>query len=445
MAESSKFNIQSGYIGCLFTPIFLFALFGLIYLCIFCAKTTYNDIVEGNVRVICLLAVLVFIVIIWFIFFAFSLREDKLIDEISSKERSLQSRKEEYEKGLKTMQTDCEQQVNFQIKLNTVLTNLIKSKTPFKEVAALKADFETCIFEKDEHYLRYKSHPAVSAANKVKEIRDTYRASLFENKQILYKYEFLLSVFPELKDYFEDEEALVHIKDQYATLNDYNDNRDRTRDWLTDEEYHKLSVDERNQLALDRYKTRKKSNWEIGIEYELYIGYLLREGKKPFDSRWHVVQFGEKNGVEDLGRDIIADRIGFDGKRTVYIIQCKRWSQQKIVHENAICQLFGTTIEYKIKHRDALSYDFVPVFITTTELSDMANEFAKQLGVHVMKIPMGDYPMIKCNINNGEKIYHLPFDQQYHRTEISKEGEFYALTVKEATDRGFRRAMRHFC
>ena len=77
-------------------------------------------------------------------------------------------------------------------------------------------------------------------------------------------------------------------------------------------------------------------------------------------------------------------------------------------------------------------YDFVPVFITTTELSDMAKEFAKQLGCKVMKIPMGDYPMIKCNINNGEKIYHLPFDQQYHRTEITKEGEFYAMTVKEA-------------
>ena len=110
------------------------------------------------------------------------------------------------------MQNECEQQVNFQIKLNAALTNLIKSnwlsantrntevaslrdafvvllfnhrtalclygvievkplrgffgamriinksKTPFKEAAALKADFETCIFEKYEHCLRYKSH-----------------------------------------------------------------------------------------------------------------------------------------------------------------------------------------------------------------------------------------------------------------------------------------------
>ena len=261
---------------------------------------------------------------------------------------------------------------------------------------------------------------------------------------MLYKYEFLLSVFPELKESFDDESTLIHIKDTYSNLDDYNDNRDHVHDWLSDSEYRSMSVDERNQLALDRYKKRKKDNWEVGIDYELYIGYLLREGKSPFDGRWRVVQYGEKKKLEDLGRDIIADRIGFDGKRTVYVIQCKRWSEQRIVHENAICQLFGTSVEYKIKHRELLLYDIVPVFITTTNLSPMAMEFAKQLGVKVMKIPMGDYPMIKCNFNNGEKIYHLPFDQQYHRTEISKEGEFFAMTVKEATAKGFRRAMRHF-
>ncbi|MBO4588414.1 MAG: restriction endonuclease [Bacteroidales bacterium] len=368
----------------------------------------------------------------------------KLFDLKEREAKHIKEVRNDYEKQLYSLKKDYDQQINSQKKISASLSNLLKSKKPFKEVAALKADFETCIYEKDEHYLRYKSHPAASAADKVKEIRNIYKESLFESKQMLYKYEFLLSIFPELKDSFEDDESLVHIKDQFSSLDDYNDNRDRTRDWLTDNEYRRLSVDERNQLALDRYKKREKSNWEIGVEYELYIGYLLREGKKPFDGRWHVVQFGEKKGVEDLGRDIIADRICPDGKRTVYVIQCKRWSQQKTVHENAICQLFGTTIEYKIKHRNLLLYDIVPVFVTTTDLSDMAKEFAKQLGVQVMKIPMGDYPMIKCNVNNGEKIYHLPFDQQYYRTDISREGEFYAMTVKEATAKGFRRAMRHF-
>ena len=53
--------------------------------------------------------------------------------------------------------------------------------------------------------------------------------------------------------------------------------------------------------------------------------------------------------------------------------------------------------------------------------------------------------MIKCNINQttGEKIYHLPFDQQYDKCIITPEtGEFYAMTVAEAEEAGFRRAMR---
>jgi len=42
-----------------------------------------------------------------------------------------------------------------------------------------------------------------------------------------------------------------------------------------------------------------------------------------------------------------------------------------------------------------------------------------------------------------EKIYHLPFDQQYDRTQVSRPGECYVATVREAEHHGFRRAWRH--
>ena len=41
-------------------------------------------------------------------------------------------------------------------------------------------------------------------------------------------------------------------------------------------------------------------------------------------------------------------------------------------------------------------------------------------------------------------IFHLPFDQQYDKTKINKEDEFYAFTVKEAVESGFRRAYKHY-
>ena len=58
-----------------------------------------------------------------------------------------------------------------------------------------------------------------------------------------------------------------------------------------------------------------------------------------------------------------------------------------------------------------------------------------------------DFPRIKCNINRTtkEKIYHLPFDQKYDDVIIEpSRGEFFAKTVAEAEEKGFRRAMKYF-
>ncbi len=44
--------------------------------------------------------------------------------------------------------------------------------------------------------------------------------------------------------------------------------------------------------------------------------------------------------------------------------------------------------------------------------SATAKAFADKFGVQVSIKVMGKYPQIRCNINNGNKVYHLPFDQQ---------------------------------
>lgn len=84
--------------------------------------------------------------------------------------------------------------------------------------------------------------------------------------------------------------------------------------------------------------------------------------------------------------------------------------------------------------------------ITSTKLSEKAKEFAKVLQVKVVEnFSFQLYPSIKCNVSKrtGEKIYHLPFDQQYDRTLVEEErNECYVETVKEAEEIGFRRAFR---
>ena len=104
-----------------------------------------------------------------------------------------------------------------------------------------------------------------------------------------------------------------------------------------------------------------------------------------------------------------------------------------------------TSDELKIMGQGNLDlYTITPVFCSTVPFSPTALAFAKILDIKCRVKPLDNYPMIKCNISRrGEKIYHLPFDQQYDKTIITPaDGECYALTVEEAEKKGFRRAKR---
>ena len=110
--------------------------------------------------------------------------------------------------------------------------------------------------------------------------------------------------------------------------------------------------------------------------------------------------------------------------------------------------MYGTTLAYSIVNK--IPVDYVKcLLITNTTLSPMAKQFSELLDVkYKEKCEMGEFPRIKCNINHDElgiktKIYHLPMDQQYDRTQIKNKDEFFAFTVKEAEDAGFRRAFKY--
>jgi hypothetical protein len=319
------------------------------------------------------------------------------------------------------------------------LINLIKSEDAYKYMQSMMTEAVTLIFENEQKYLRTKPNPALKSAERVGELEQQFLELMGKHLEMKNKFEYLQELFPELKMYIEDES--FRDAEKFIDSEDVEDAIDHSRDYLSKEEWDNLSVNERNQLALDRYKEKRhrKNNWIAGVEYEMYCSYKLR------DNGYDVIEFGAENKLGDLGRDIIAYK---DGK--TYIIQCKRFSQEKEIHENTICQLYGTTIHYRIKYHtnDLFSnpHNIIPVLVTTTQISETAKEFAKVLNIKCYPmVQMGEYPMIKCNINNGDKIYHLPFDQQYWRTKIDiSKGESYEWTVEDAVNKEFRRAQRHF-
>lgn len=286
---------------------------------------------------------------------------------------------------------------------------------------------------------RTKKRPTMKAADEITAARTEKRKLKEQLKFLEYQIESYKEYFPFLEEY---EEFILNEAIQY-TPNGIDVGNIETADpvlfYVPKIEYERLSSLERNQLALERYLNKSHSRSEIGRIYERYLGYLYEQ------DGWTVEYFGIVEGYEDLGRDLICRK-----GNQVKIIQAKCWSSEKQVHEKHIFQLFGTTQLYIINNHknDLFDIEVFGVFVTTTALSSVAREAAKWLKIDVMEnYPLNKkYPMIKCNINQSskEKIYHLPFDQQYDKTKIIPEqGEFYASTVEEAEINGFRRALRY--
>ena len=296
-----------------------------------------------------------------------------------------------------------------------------------------------------ENLLRNKKHPAVKASDEHKEIslqNRNLRGKLKVTEYLLNYYE---SLFPWITEYVGDD--MDDLIEGVADAEHEEENDDPVLKFVQRAEYNSLTPTERNQRALDRYKASRKKNWQIGRDYERYIGYLYEN--KGFEVEYTGIEMGKG----DLGRDLICKK-----GDAVEIIQCKCWSFEKTIHEKHINQLYGTAIQYYLSFKNTIkkkqSLTLFPElissgkigasFYTSTSLSEKAQEFADALGVKIYQnTPLKEYPLIKCNISNtGEKIYHLPFDQQYDRTLIRNQGEFYASTVTEAENKGFRRAFR---
>ena len=282
---------------------------------------------------------------------------------------------------------------------------------------------------KDVNYLQAKPHPAFTAAEKVKEIAAQKRTLQQQCKLQEYQLTLYETIFPWLSDFKEisSEDLQQFAESEIAPESEYSS----LKKWLSPQEYRSLSSDDRLQLALERYSKRQKSNWQIGIEYERYVGYCYE--KKGYRVRYN----GATEGLEDMGRDLIISK-----DKKMYVIQCKRWSVEKTIHEKHIFQLYGTTILQKMEHPDCTVGS---LFITTTSLSDLAKSCADYLDITVVEnFPLKEYPLIKCNVSkDGDQIYHLPFDQQYDRVIINpSDGDFYASTIAEAESKGFRHAWR---
>lgn len=357
------------------------------------------------------------------------------LNDLSYRERQLEAKANERLSQLQKTQSE--------------IAILIKEKsTSFPWLANAISDYLNLQDNTVSNFLKTKKHPAQVTGESVRRIATEKKILTRQLLLTKYRVDYYEILFPFLTEFFDEniDELLIQVVQEHEQEESEDD---PVKKYVTSGEYEKLSRTERNQKALDRYLASRKTPYQIGRDYERYIGYKYEQ--QGFEVSYH----GIAEGLEDLGRDLICIQQG-----KIEVVQCKCWASHKMIHEKHINQLFGTTVKYYIDYVEgqyqnynlSLFPDLLregnirPVFYTSTKLSDTAKRFAEALGMEIHEnIPLQQYPIIKCHTSKqtGEKIYHLPFDQMYDRTILEKKyGEFYAMTVKEAESKGFRRAWR---
>lgn len=362
--------------------------------------------------------------------------------EVRSKNDEISELKKTHTRMLDAVQLQYQKLLDHMRALDKVFA---ERKIQFPWLVSAIADLHALEAERDAQMLETKKHAATKSAGVVREHGAKRREAERQSRLMRYRVQYYEKLFPWIADYVGDDvpDEAVDLSGAQAEPTD-----DPVRRWLNDAEYHRLSETDKNQLALDRWKTSSKSRWEVGRDYERFIGY-------NYETLGYDVEFtGAIEGLQDMGRDLIARR-----GSELRVIQCKYWSKEKTIHEKHIFQLFGSTLEYAFRlgtfsDLNQLSLFGGPIKITgakavlytSTNISPVAKDAAKKLEVECNEsIGISDYPLIKCNISmrDGQRIYHLPFDQQYDRTKIiPAKGEKYVYTVAEAEKAGFRRAWK---
>lgn len=115
---------------------------------------------------------------------------------------------------------------------------------------------------------------------------------------------------------------------------------------------------------------------EVGLSYERFIAGCYEETVK--DSV--VVHQGVILGKADSGIDLVVV-----SKKVTYLIQCKRYRSDSLIHSNVVSQLFGDANMFKHKFPEAKNV--TPVVVANCGFADDAIENAQVNGITLKQLP----------------------------------------------------------
>ncbi len=256
------------------------------------------------------------------IFFRMTRRElDERRRALAIEEQEVRQARAAAEKKIAKARSQLDGDERALVERNERFQTLLRSRTEaYPLIAAAWAEWELARAKDEAHYLRNKKHPAKSAAQLVKdkgmEMADL-RRRMKVAEYVAQLYEFH---FPWIADLRDLDAELDYTATAGEGEPDTEDPSPRILFSLA--EWSQLTECERNQRALDRYLSGRQTPWQLGRDYERYIGYL-REQAGCAVTYHGIFKASRTSGVTSGERE----------GRTIEVIQCKRWAQQKTIHE----------------------------------------------------------------------------------------------------------------
>ena len=202
------------------------------------------------------LAVSVFLL---FIIYRLSKKAQKAESEVATlraKELELTHQKEQLASEAQKMESDA---IKARYELSQHKRNLAKllqsNLTSMPWLAGMMADFLTYDLEIEAKKLDWgRDVRRLKKVASIRDLRNQTKQKIAEAKEAIYQLEYLRTLFPGIDDVLVSDYKDLELNGKPLT------DHDPALDYLSKEEWLKLSEIERNQLALDRYIASRKSN-----------------------------------------------------------------------------------------------------------------------------------------------------------------------------------------
>ena len=149
---------------------------------------------------------------------------------------------------IRQLESEVESKQRMIDKQTADLSNQKCTKCDIEKLNRKVVDFEQIV--KAKNPFDYVAHLRAHALEHIHEYCDVHVQKLAELFKYQYKFEYLLSIYPELREYNEDEAYINYMQEEEKRCN--------IKNWLSDEEYNYLTEVEREQLAVDRYINEEK-------------------------------------------------------------------------------------------------------------------------------------------------------------------------------------------